>query len=481
MRRNIPLFIGGIVFLALFNLTIAGVLVSLVFNLFSLSLAPVQQFLSELVTLLFWVLINRYYLKVRLNWQFKPHQLLYILPVLVVLLGDATLKPQFNFSFTAILTAIALGGAVGFVEEYVFRGLVVNFLTDHLHSGTGAAAALSGFAFAVIHLVNLSDGNSLNTLAQVLSAFGLGFFFAVIYLLTHNLWLPIIGHALIDIFDQLAFGTLSNTAGTSLLTSSLYLIFFTGLGLYLLRKKAPQLNFAHERPQFARKNVVPRPRIDLIATGLACLIPAVELWLGSFVPQLFAHRLGRVLITDVIFFAGFCGAIWLYRSVLRTDWREFKKHWFVNFIKAVGGVIASYAILLVVRSLLKPWLSSSGVPDVLSMQTATVTLIASLTVLMAPFTEEIIFRHALFYQWRNRGVLTWLMFVLSAILFGLVHWNNFDGNIVAMIPYMAVGAWYALIYYWSRNIWQNILTHFLFDFIQFLSALLLFILAFFGI
>jgi membrane protease YdiL (CAAX protease family) len=73
------------------------------------------------------------------------------------------------------------------------------------------------------------------------------------------------------------------------------------------------------------------------------------------------------------------------------------------------------------------------------------------------------------------------MFVLSAILFGLVHWNNFDGNIVAMIPYMAVGAWYALIYYWSRNIWQNILTHFLFDFIQFLSALLLFILAFFGI
>jgi hypothetical protein len=53
MRRNVPLFIGGIVFLALFNLTIAGVLVSLVFNLFSLSLAPAQQFLSELVTLFF--------------------------------------------------------------------------------------------------------------------------------------------------------------------------------------------------------------------------------------------------------------------------------------------------------------------------------------------------------------------------------------------------------------------------------------------
>lgn len=53
MRRNVPLFIGGIVFLALFNLTVAGVLVSLVFNLFSLSLAPAQQFLSELVTLFF--------------------------------------------------------------------------------------------------------------------------------------------------------------------------------------------------------------------------------------------------------------------------------------------------------------------------------------------------------------------------------------------------------------------------------------------
>lgn len=54
---------------------------------------------------------------------------------------------------------------------------------------------------------------------------------------------------------------------------------------------------------------------------------------------------------------------------------------------------------------------------------------------------------------------------------------NFDGNVIAMIPYMLVGAWYALIYFFSKNIWQNILTHFLFDVIQFLGALLVFVVA----
>ncbi len=469
-----PLFIGCTVFLALFILTIAGVITNLTFNLFSVSLVPAQQIVTEVIVLLFWLGLNHFYLRQRVSWRFSFRRWYLVLPVIVVLLGDATLKPHFTFDWAHILWALGLGLAIGVVEEYVFRGLLVNYLATEFRLGAGLTATLSALTFAVVHIANLSDGDLINTVAQVLAACGIGFFFAVIYLITKNLWLPIIGHTLIDSFDQLAFGTLSNTAGTSLVTSSVYAVFFVLLGVYLLRKNRLQPGLRHvteHQPSFGPHYSNRRLWIDPWKTVLVCLIPPLELLIVPLAIKLVHGQLGRVIIMDLVFLLGFCGALWLYGSVLKADWPRFKRHWLRNSLWAIGGVFVSYAILAAVRLVLKPLAVGSG-PDVLSIQPALVSFAASLTVLLAPFTEEIIFRHALFYQWKQRGILTWLMFILSAVLFGLVHWNNFDGNIIAMVPYMAVGAWYALIYYWSHNIWQNIMTHFLFDFIQFLGAVL---------
>lgn len=69
------------------------------------------------------------------------------------------------------------------------------------------------------------------------------------------------------------------------------------------------------------------------------------------------------------------------------------------------------------------------------------------------------------------------MFFVSSIAFGLVHWNNFQGDIMQMIPYMFIGAFFATIYYFTRNIWQNIITHFMFNFLQFGAAIFLLIVA----
>ncbi len=105
-------------------------------------------------------------------------------------------------------------------------------------------------------------------------------------------------------------------------------------------------------------------------------------------------------------------------------------------------------------------------------------VVANLTTLMAPFSEEIVFRHVLFYQFKKYKILFYIMFVLSSVAFGLIHWNNFNGNVYLMIPYMCIGLVLALIYWLGRNIWFNIFTHFFFDFGQFLAALLLFVMSF---
>lgn len=220
-------------------------------------------------------------------------------------------------------------------------------------------------------------------------------------------------------------------------------------------------------------------------TVLALCIPVLELVLASLLMPLIASSKGEKIVFNVaIAFIGFAGSLVLFGNVLKKAWPSFRQHLWRNLALAILGVIAAHLLLMLVRNLLS-FIAGASITagaasyETLSMQTASLTLFGSLTSLMAPFSEEIIFRHVLFYQWKGRGILTGIMLFVSSISFGLVHWNNFDGQIIRMIPYMCVGLFFAVIYYFSKNIWQNIMTHFFFDIISFLSALLLFVFALF--
>lgn len=218
--------------------------------------------------------------------------------------------------------------------------------------------------------------------------------------------------------------------------------------------------------------------INPVKTILALAIPPIELIVGTFVSQLFKNQTLLITLNVLIFAIGLIVALFLYHDVLAKDWPRFRQHLWRNLLLAIVGVFVMYGLLSLTRMALKPFVSAEAAsPMLLSIQTAGLGVVASLTTLFAPFTEEIIFRHALFYQWRGRGFLTWLMFIVSSISFGLVHWFNFHGQVLQMIPYMVVGAAFALIYYFSKNIWQNIMTHFFFDFVQFAAAVLLFVVA----
>lgn len=166
--------------------------------------------------------------------------------------------------------------------------------------------------------------------------------------------------------------------------------------------------------------------INPLKTITALLIVPLELLIGAAVAKLPTSQLIKVSLSTLVFLAGFIVAISLYHDVLAAEWQIFKRRWFIKLLLAVGGVIVSYAILAGARFVLTSTglAASTNSADLLSIQSATVGLVGSLTVLMAPFSEEIIFRHVLFYQWKNRGIFTWLMFIISSVLFGLAHWNK---------------------------------------------------------
>lgn len=452
-------------------------------------LASSKSIIANLIALFFWWIINHFYLKTKIGYgaHGKFSDWLLFLPILIVIIGDSTLNPSYQLAPLKIITAIILAFSVGLLEEYVFRGLLVNYLFKNFNFSSWLTATLSAVLFALAHLVNAIGGNVDTTIAQMVGALGIGFFFAVVYLVTNNLWIVVLGHTAIDAFDQVAFGTLSNTAGTSMLTGVIYFaVFIIGGSIILatmpVRIDRPALFFNNnQKINYNREVQVAdvKQTINPVKSVIAILLPLIELWLGAVIVAHVHTQLLKVTVVVVLGLIAMILAIWMYRDVLARDWQIFRQRIWLHILYAIGGVAVATGILMLVRFGLKTiGLTAVGTTaDVLSIKTAGVALLGSVTVIMAPFTEEIVFRHVLFYQFKKRGILTIIMFIVSAIAFGLVHWNNFQGNIIQMIPYMFVGAWFALIYYWSKDIWQNILTHLIFNSLAFIAALFMFIVA----
>jgi uncharacterized protein len=74
----------------------------------------------------------------------------------------------------------------------------------------------------------------------------------------------------------------------------------------------------------------------------------------------------------------------------------------------------------------------------------------------AGLTEELIYRAVLFRIVSPRVAYSWRYLALSALLFGLIHWGQGPAGIVATGLF---GAYLALLYRSSGNLWPSIVGH----------------------
>jgi CAAX protease family protein len=88
-------------------------------------------------------------------------------------------------------------------------------------------------------------------------------------------------------------------------------------------------------------------------------------------------------------------------------------------------------------------------------------VLAILSLLFAPFAEEIFFRGFVFGGLRGRWGIAWAA-AASGALFALAHIGN-PGTIYLMPPVAAIGALFALGYAYSGSILTSLLAHFLFN------------------
>ena len=120
-------------------------------------------------------------------WYF----LLPLLPVVINLLIGLDVPGPWRL---AELLAITL--LIGFAEETIFRGLMLNALKVH---GFWRAAIITALLFGLSHSLNVLGGKSMaETAAQIFYAVAFGFTFAALVLKKGILWPLVIVHFLID-------------------------------------------------------------------------------------------------------------------------------------------------------------------------------------------------------------------------------------------------------------------------------------------
>ena len=169
---------------------------------------------------------------------------LYWIPFTLVLVNLAF--GTVEMSFGRVMYLLVLAGLIGFVEEVFFRGLILRAIAPR---GLWKAAIISSIVFGLLHSLNVLGGSDpLATLLQVGYALAIGFGFAAVTLRTGVIWPLVIIHGLIDFASFLASNGIatSSVTPTDQIISALYIVTFTGYGVFMMRtRRRPLRHLEH--------------------------------------------------------------------------------------------------------------------------------------------------------------------------------------------------------------------------------------------
>ncbi|WP_180116378.1 CPBP family intramembrane glutamic endopeptidase [Acinetobacter sp. YH12140] len=196
-------------------------------------------------------------------------------------------------------------------------------------------------------------------------------------------------------------------------------------------------------------------------TFALCILPLILL--NSYLLDQFFGVSAQVALGDSIFRGIlFIAVCWLYKTMLYTHWQKYKQAFWRSSLLVVVGAVALQVVISFTRSLLPV---GENIEKESTIDPNTIAffslLIISLGPLFTALLEDIIFRYTLLQKLFVQPCL-WrvILVLLNSILFGLIHYHNFDGDLIATISFMAAGLFLNLIYLWTRNIWHVLLIHF---------------------
>ncbi|MBB6130903.1 CPBP family intramembrane glutamic endopeptidase [Mucilaginibacter lappiensis] len=116
--------------------------------------------------------------------------------LMLLLLHQIAVHPQFRFNFTDVLLTIGTCIGIAITEEVLMRGYVLNKLMNHFTKWT--ALVISAVLFSLMHLFNPNIG-----FLPIVNLFLAGILLGLPYIFTKNLWFSIALHFSWNFFQGL--------------------------------------------------------------------------------------------------------------------------------------------------------------------------------------------------------------------------------------------------------------------------------------
>lgn len=185
------------------------------------------------------------------------------------------------------------------------------------------------------------------------------------------------------------------------------------------------------------------------------------------VPEILIYLVMDVLLILILYF--------VYRKDLKKEWKLFKSNWkeyLENNLSywIVGLVLMSFFNLLIPNIIGKDLPENEQLIRTLFKEMPLYMLFT--TTIVAPFTEEIIYRKSLKDVFKNEK----LYIIISGFLFGLAHIiYSYTGalDFLYIVPYGILGGSFALMYSKTKTIFVPMAFHFTHNFLSVLMTLLL--------
>ena len=190
---------------------------------------------------------------------------------------------------------------------------------------------------------------------------------------------------------------------------------------------------------------------SLMAYSLVQFIPKDVL---KYVPVFIWFMILDIILVIILYY--------LYKNDLKKEWLIFKSNWKKiledNLPYWILGLVMMSILSVIVEAII-----SKGMPEnekiIRELIKSFPVYIIFSSVIVAPFTEEIIYRKLFKDVIKNK----YLYITLSGLVFGLVHvvfsYESLS-DFLFVLPYGALGAAFAMMYYKTNTIFTSMAFHF---------------------
>ncbi len=169
--------------------------------------------------------------------------------------------------------------------------------------------------------------------------------------------------------------------------------------------------------------------------------------------------------------------ILIYRKDLKSDLKDFKKNWKKILTTTAKCWIIGFIIMIISSSFISllPIKNVTNQSENIAMFKAAPILEIIIVTIMAPITEEIVYRLS-FKRFTN---YKWLFVFVTGLIFGFVHVMTSITSVqnlimlVYLIPYGALGCAFGYAYFKTDNIYGTMVFHSLHNLISILELLLI--------